>query len=64
MIAGIAAGAELCGPVGILVGGTTGAIAGALGGAGVGQAVKPEAPTDPASDASKPEYVEKPKTQV
>lgn len=62
--AGAAVGAVVGGPVGVFVGGTAGAIAGALGGAGVGQVVEPEAPTDAASDASKPVYVEKPKTQV
>ena len=62
--AGAAVGAVVGGPVGVFVGGTAGAIAGAIGGAGVGQVVEPEAPTDAASDASKPVYVEKPKAQV
>lgn len=68
MIAGVAAGAAVGaavgGPVGVLVGGTAGAIVGALGGAGVGQVIEPEPPTDAASDASKPVYVENPKAQV
>lgn len=59
--AGAAVGVAVAGPVGVFVGGTAGAIAGALGGAAVGQVVEPQAPTDPASEAGKPEYVEKPK---
>lgn len=63
MMAGAAAGAAMGvavgGPVGVFVGGTAGAIAGALGGAAVGQVVAPQAPADPASEATKPVYVEK-----
>ena len=62
--AGAAVGAAVGGPVGVFVGGTAGAIAGALGGAAAGQVVEPEAPSDPASEATKPVYVEKPKAQV
>lgn len=62
--AGAAVGVAVGGPVGAFVGGTAGAIAGALGAAAVGQVVEPEAPADPASDATKPVYVEKPKALV
>jgi len=57
--AGAALGVAVGGPVGVFVGGTAGAIAGALGGAAVGQAVEPAPAEDPASEARKPEFVEK-----
>ena len=62
--AGAAVGVAVGGPVGVFIGGTAGAIAGVLGGAAVGQVVEPESPADPASEASKPVYVEKPKAQI